>query len=307
MNFLIYGAGSLGLLFARYLSRNNNVELVVKPEKKKAIDNNSLLFISEDGKKESLKLNLYDTIKSIENEPDFIMLSVKSFDIDNALTDIVESFNDKYLITIQNGVYAEEAAINILGREFVLPAYVMIGARTINLYTIEQFLNNGMKIGYVSDNSMEIANRLNSVLNESGIDSVLSDNIMREKWHKMMFYCAGATLNSLTGTKNLEDKHLSWIVRNILDEIAQTAKNLNLDFDAAKLADEVYDFLMNFKPVKWSASVGEDLRKGKMTEIDYLNGYIVRVAEEFNISVPFNKMLTSFVKTIEQTCYFSNF
>ncbi len=305
MNILIYGGGSLGLLFARYLSKKHDVEIISKKEKKEAIDKKGLTFI-KGSKKELSELTLYTNIKEVSLKPEFIILSVKSFDIDNSLSDISAFFKDIPVITIQNGVYAESAAKKSLGKENVLPAYVMIGSKTINSHTIEEFLNEGMKIGYLSKKSKEKAKKINSVLNECGIKSVLSDDIMRQKWHKMMFYCAGATLNSLTGTKNLEDENIKWMVEAVLSEITRVLKALNLDFDAEKLSSEVFEFLMSFKPKSWSASVGEDLRKGKKTEIDYLNGYIVKLAEKLNIEVPLNKSLTSMVKTVEKTGYFAN-
>jgi len=304
MNILIYGAGSLGLLFTRYLSKNHNVEIISKKVKKEAIEKNGLIFI-KNSKKEILKPKLYTDIKETLLMPDFIILSVKSFDIDNSLSDISSFFKDIPVITIQNGVYAESAAQKKLGKENVLPAYVMIGSKTINDYTIEEFLNEGMKIGYLSKDSNKKAEKINGALNECGIKSVLSSNIMKQKWHKMMFYCAGATLNSLTGTKELEDENIKWMVKSVLNEITQVAKSLNLDFDVESLSSDVFEFLMKFKPESWSASVGEDLRKGKKTEIDYLNGYIVKLAEKLNIEVPFNKSLTSMVKTIEKTGYFA--
>ncbi len=304
MNILIYGGGSLGLLFARYLSKKHDVEIISKKEKKEAVDKKGLTFI-KDSKKEKLELKLYTDIKETSLQPEFIILSVKSFDIDSSLSDISAFFKNIPVITIQNGVYAESAAKKSLGKENVLPAYVMIGSKTINSHTVEEFLNEGMKIGYLSETSKEKAEKINNALNECGIKSVLSDSIMRQKWHKMMFYCAGATLNSLTGTKNLEDKDIKWMVEAVLNEITQVSKALNLDFDAEELSSEVFEFLMRFKPKSWSASVGEDLRKGKKTEIDYLNGYIVKLAEKLNIEVPLNKSLTSMVKTVEKTGYFA--
>ncbi len=304
MKILIYGGGSLGLLFARYLSKECSIEVVSKHERKSAIEKNGLVFI-KNSEKENLKLKIFDSMEDIQQSPDFIILSVKSFDIDNALEEISAVLKNRYIVTIQNGVYAESAAGQIAGDEYVLPAYVMIGSKTINNNTIEEFLNKGMKIGYLNKKSESEAKRINEILNKSGIDSTVSDNIMKQKWHKMMFYCAGAILNSLTGTKDLEDANIRWIVKKILNEIESVAKNLKLNFDISSLVLDVYDFLMNFKPEKWNASVGEDLKKGKKTEIDYLNGYIVKLAEEFKVDVPFNRMLLSLIKTLEKTKYFT--
>ncbi len=305
MNILVYGAGSLGLLFAKYLSENYKVDVIAKQERKKAIENSGLNFI-KNSNKETVNLNVYENIKEINNPPDFIILSVKSFDIDNSFYDISNIFQDKYIITIQNGVYAEDIAKKFFSKKYILPAYVMIGSKTINNNTIEEFLNKGMKIGYLDKQSKHKAEQFNTLLNNSSISSSVVHDIMRQKWHKMMFYCAGASLNSLTGIKDLENKNINWISKKILEEIVRVASCLNLGFDLYALEQDVQEFLINFKPNQWNASVGEDLKKGKKTEIDYLNGYITTLATKYNIETPFNKLITSLIKTIEQTKYFAS-
>uniref|UniRef100_A0A832ASJ1 Ketopantoate reductase C-terminal domain-containing protein n=1 Tax=Desulfurella acetivorans TaxID=33002 RepID=A0A832ASJ1_DESAE len=61
------------------------------------------------------------------------------------------------------------------------------------------------------------------------------------------------------------------------------------------------NFAKNFKPDVWKASVGEDLRKGKKTEIDYLNGYVVKVAKQKGKIAPYNESLYNIVKILEKT------
>lgn len=300
MNFLVYGAGSLGLLFSYYLSRQNSVEVVAKHKRKNVLQKNGLIFI-KDSFRDNVDLNVTDSMEKIKNEPDFIILSVKSFDIDTSLNDIASVFSGKYVATIQNGVYAEHAAEKVFGSEYILPVSVLIGSKMINDNTIEQFLDNGLKVGYLNRRSKQEAENLNGIFKECGISSTFTDNIMRDKWHKMMFYCAGATLNSLTGTKDLSDEYLEWMVKRTLNEIVDVGKNFNMDFDIEELSKEVYGFLMSFKPKKWSASVGEDLKKGKKTEIDFLNGYIVELAKKFAVDAPVNRTLFSLVKTLEKT------
>jgi 2-dehydropantoate 2-reductase len=303
MNFLIYGAGSLGLLFAYYLSKSNFVEVVTRKGRALSINENGLTCFV-DGVSDKVSINSYSSIKEISQKPDCIILAVKSFDVDESIDVLSKNFREVPIVSIQNGVYAENALIKRFEKKYIFPAAVLIGSKMLDDSTIEEFMSGSMKLGFLDKQAKETADTINKIFNESGINSVVSDNIMRDKWFKFMFYCAGATLNSLTGTKNLEDEHIKWIVDEVLDEIVKVAKHVDLDFDIDLLKDEVFAFLMNFKPESWSASVGQDLNKAKKTEIDYLNGYIVNLAQQFGVDAKCNKMLVSLVKTIEQTGYF---
>jgi 2-dehydropantoate 2-reductase len=305
MKILIYGAGSLGLLFAHYLNKNEEIAAIAKTKRAKAIQKNSLTFIDKNKTKCKDVINIYDNINDVDMMPDVIFLSVKSFDIDSALSDIKSKYKDPAIFTIQNGVYAERKIEEMFSNKNLIAGSSMAGAKTVNDYTVEEFVNKGVILGSLSQEADKKVKLFADVLKKSGLDVVISDNIWRDKWRKLIYYCAGSTINSLTGTKNLEDSHLQWISRGIIDEIVRIGQHLDLNFNIKEVGDSVFDFLMNYKPESWSASVGEDLRKGKTTEIDFLNGYIVKLSEEFNIDATLNKMLYSLVKTIEKTKYFA--
>ncbi len=304
MNFLIYGVGSLGLMFGYFLSKKHNVELVARRKRAEIVNREGVLFKKGDFEDKAHNIPAFGSIDDIKNSPDFIMLSVKSFDIDSSLEIISEKFKDVPVITIQNGIYAEDKAKEVLGDEYVIPAAVSIGSKMLSENVIEQFLDHGMKVGYLNESAKPTAENVNNALVECGVNSVISDNIMKDKWFKFMFYCAGAILNSLTGTRDLEDSDIKWLVETLLDEMRIIAAKLDIShFDEKELKSEVFEFLMGFKPASWSASVGEDLRKGKRTEIDYLNGHVVRLANKVGIDVPFNKTIVSLIKTLEKTKY----
>ncbi len=303
MKILIYGAGSLGLSFAHYLHNNEEVVAIAKQERAEAIRKNSLTFIKNKTEYKDA-IDIYDNINDIDINPDVIFLSVKSFDIDDALNDIKSKYKNPTIFTIQNGVYAERKIQEIFSDRNLIAGSSMIGAKIINNNTVEEFVNKGVTLGSLTPEADVKVKLFADVLQKSGLNVVISDNIWRDKWRKLIYYCAGSTINSLTGTRDLEDVHLQWMSKRIINEIVQVGKHLDLNFDIEEVGDGVFDFLMNFKPESWSASVGEDLRKGKTTEIDFLNGYIVKLSEKFNTDATLNKMLYSLVKTIEKTKYF---
>ncbi len=303
MNVLIYGAGALGLWFGFHLQQFASVYLVARDRIVRAVRLNGL-NLQKDNSEYTRRLEISGEIEEEWPKPDLVLLAVKSYDVDESLRQIFKRFNRLPIVTIQNGVYAEEAASVVFGNDKVFPATVMIGARLVDDSTVEEFLNSGMKLGYLSDNAKGFAREVVDLFRRCNIACEFSDEIMRQKWFKLAFYCSCATINALTGVLDLSTPGVSWLVRSLLDEIGQLSLVLDLDFDLRKLVDDVFDFAMQFKPRSWKASVGEDLKKGKRTEIDYLNGYIVKLAEKNSLRVPLNRTLYTLVKTIETTNYF---
>ncbi|WP_022670481.1 ketopantoate reductase family protein [Hippea alviniae] len=300
MRVVIFGAGALGLWFGFMLDNVADVVCISRERIKNTLKNNTLVLKKGDELK-SKKLKIETSINSV-GKPDFVLLATKSYDSEEALKTIKSKWNSVDIITIQNGIYTEEVAEKLFGKDKIFPASVLIGSRFINESTIEEFLNEGMKIGSLIEN-----NRLDKICNvfeNAGIKIEKSGNIMRDKWHKFMFYCSSATLNALTGILDLSFEHARWIVRESLNEIVRVAEYLNLDFSAKEVADDVFGFSQSFKPKKWKASVGEDLRKGRKTEIEYLNGYVVKLAKKFNLEVKVNETLYRVVKMLEFTGLF---
>jgi len=304
MKILVYGAGALGLLFASYLSKQNSVAVITRKRYADSINKKHLKVIKGD-KEETAYLKCCDDLSAVDFKPDFIILAVKSFDVDSACNNLKKYYDKVKIATIQNGIYAEECIKNMFGSESAIPVSVMIGSRILDSNTIEEFFHYGLNIGFMSQNAKKDAHILHDIFLKSGINSIFSQDIMKDKWHKFMFYCAGAVLNSLTGTKDLEYKYNQWIVDRTLKEITSVAKHLSLPFDVDSLSKDVFEHLMSFKPKEWFTSVGVDLKKGRKTEIDYINGYVVKLAEQFNVDAPINKMLYSLVKTLEDTTYCS--
>ena len=300
MRIVIFGAGALGLWFGFKLDSVADVVCISRERIKNALEGNALVLKKGDEFK-SKRLNIETDINNIE-KPDFVLLATKSYDSEEALKIIKSRWDSVDVITIQNGVYTEEIAEKLFGKDRVFPASVLIGSRFLDKFTIEEFLNEGMKIGSLAKN--ERLNNLVEIFKSADIKVAKSENIMRDKWHKFMFYCSSATLNALTGILDLSFEHARWIVRESLGEIVKVAEHLNLDFSAKEVADEVFEFSQSFKPKKWKASVGEDLRKGRKTEIEYLNGYVVRLAREFNLEVKVNETLYRIVKMLEFTGLF---
>lgn len=287
MKILIYGSGALGLLMGYHLKKENEVYFIGKTKAKKTYKIKKGLNIIE---------HTFDIKDEISGEYDCIILATKSFDVDVAVENILNSTHTTPILTIQNGIYTEELLLSKVDKSLVFPIASLIGA-TKNGNTIDNFMDNGQKLGYFKDKSKALDFAQN--FNKCGLNTVVVDNIMSEKWWKFIFYCSCGTINALTGIKSFDDDDLDFPTK-LAKEIADVCGN-PYGLDLESIAKSVIDFAKTFKPDTWKASVGEDLKKGKKTEIEYLNGYVVKIAKQKGKNAPYNESLYKIVKFLEKT------
>ena len=304
MKVVVQAAGALGLLVGWFLHDKNEVVCVSREHIAELVSKDGL-EVKFSGENKRKMINIVNSADMVEFEPDLVVLACKSFNTDENLSIIKNHWPKTNIMTIQNGVYTEYKAFKMFDKSQIFPASVLIGSKFIGRNRLEQFFDYGMRLGSLGNDSF--LKVLLKIFIDSGVKVEKSQNIMKDKWHKFMFYCSSATINALTATLDLSFEHTRWMVERSLDEIVEVGKFLDLGFDCHALADEVLEFSLNFKPKVWNASVGVDLRKGKRTEIDYLNGYVVQLGKEYGVDVPVNETLYRLVKTLEQTRLFSDF
>ncbi len=293
MKVLIYGSGALGLLMGYFLEKENSVDYVGK---------SSATITYNIKTKNSTTQHTFMIKDKIDGNYDIIILATKSFDVDLAIENILKSTCDTPILTVQNGVYTEELLLRKIDKSLIFPIASLIGATRFD-NTIEHFMDNGQKLGYFvyKDRALALAQNFN----KCGLSTTVVDNIMKEKWWKFIFYCSLATINALTGIKDFDENDLE-LSYNLAKEIVDVFdKPYNLDLEAIK--NDVINFARNFKPAQWKASIGEDLKKGKKTEVEYLNGYVVKIAKQKGIKVPYNESLYRLVKILEKTRLYTKF
>ncbi|MGC8789924.1 MAG: ketopantoate reductase family protein [Desulfurella sp.] len=291
MNILIYGSGALGLLMGYFLEKENFVDYIGKNPSQKTYH----IKIGS-----TVNTHTFNIKDKIDKKYDCIILATKSFDVDYAIENILKATQNTPILTVQNGIYTEEVLLSKLDKTLIFPIASLIGA-TINDNVLDNFMNNGQKIGYFLNKQKAMYFAQN--FNKCGLNTMVVDNIMSEKWWKFIFYCSCATINALTGLKSFEKSELEFSSKLSREIVDVFDKPHGIDLD--QIADQVIDFASKFKPDVWKASVGEDLRKGKKTEIEYLNGYEVKVAKQIGKNAPYNESLYNIVKILEKTKLFS--
>lgn len=309
MNVLVFGLGAVGTVFATFLKESgNSVCAVVKEKYLNQLINKPLKV---DGIWENHKAKLDGIVsdtKQLENiNFDFIILSVKSYDTKEAILSLKNLVRENtFLILAQNGYGNYEATKEIIPSQNILLARIIFGAKLKEIgYATVTVNANDVVIGQpenLADENKVI--KIVETIKISNIPARYSPEVYQILWDKILYNCAlnplGAILECSYGdlANNEETRRL---MNKIIIEIFKTAK-LNKIKLRWKTAREYINFFYEklIPPTKdHYPSMYYDIKSGKKTEIDALNGAIVKLAKKVKTNVPVNETITRLIKSKE--------
>jgi 2-dehydropantoate 2-reductase len=134
---------------------------------------------------------------------------------------------------------------------------------------------------------------------DAGVPVEISDNVAGVLWAKLIVNCAYNALSAITQLpygQLVEGAGIPAVMRDIVDECLAVAHAAGVQVagDMHKAAERIAQTM----PGQYS-STAQDLARGKKTEIDHLNGVVVRKGEALGVPTPANRMLLSLVKLLE--------
>ena len=288
MNIIVLGAGAIGTYIGALLSKKYRVKLVCKGKNLKKVEKKRVELRGYH--KGIFYLSLYNHFPEIK-ENTLILVTVKAYDLVDALLRVKNKVKkDTIFLLIQNGLDIKERVLSFMHNK-VVRAITGIGAEIL-----EQGIINtswGKIVIELSEVSKEIVN----IFENCGFNARLSDDIKKDEWFKV---CINAFVNPITAllkikNSKLLNSHLKEIIQKIIDEVIHVAEMEGIDIDRERI-ERTIERLKNYNNF---SSMYYDVVKGEKTEIDYINGEIVKRGVEYGIDVSANKLLYSFIKFLE--------
>jgi len=134
----------------------------------------------------------------------------------------------------------------------------------------------------------------------AGIKVTISEAVEVDLWTKLLMNCAYNAISALTGSqygRMVSLPEIRAVMTDVVHEViaVAAAKGVRLSDNLVDAAIRLADGM----PVTIS-STAQDLLRGRRTEIDHLNGYVVREGEALGIATPVNRTLNALVKLAEQ-------
>ena len=290
-HIVVFGAGAIGSVYAAKLAASHDVTLVARPEHVDAINRDGLRLT---GREEvTCRLRAATRVGAIAPAT-LVLLTTKVSDNRAAAATLAYHVrDDTVILCVQNGLGSEEVVKDVLGsRAVVLRAITQFGAIFREPGVIDYKV-----AGYTLIEQGPQSRAIASLLTASGLDGRVSDDIKAEIWRKLIFNCVINPITSLMGTDvgSIADSRLDPLKRLVIDECLAVARADGVTFSE--------DFLQTITDVFGSsrniASMRQDLSRGKLTEIDFMNGAVVALGKRFGIDCPVNAALTAIIRAME--------
>jgi len=286
----VLGAGAVGCFFGGMLARaGHRVTLIGRPVHVDAFKAAGLYF-------EGLK---FDEQVAVDAATDpaavrgarLVLFCVKSTDTEQAAAQIAPHLDaDAIVVNLQNGVDNTER-IRSKVSQTVVPAVVYVATEMKGPGHLKHHGRGDLVIGPNE--------QVKAWFESAGVPAVISDNIAGELWAKLVVNCAYNALSAITQLpygKMIEGPGARDVMRDVVEETLAVAKASGVKMAPGTLA-MVYK-IAEAMPTQFS-STAQDLARGKPTEIDHLNGYVVRRGEALGVPTPANRVLHSLVKLLE--------
>jgi 2-dehydropantoate 2-reductase len=297
----VVGAGALGCYFGGMLARAGaQVTLIGRRVHVEAINRNGLGFESL-GQQQRIAVAATENIAAV-SDARLILFCVKSSDTDDAARAMAQYLApDAVVLSLQNGVNNVER-IRLHLKHQVVPALVYAAAEMSAPGCVRHTGGGNLIIGQLDrvDGGSHLIDDIAAFLTAAGIPVAISADIKVELWTKLVMNCAYNAISALCGARYgamVALPEVRAVMREAVDEVVRVAraKGVTLPTDIADTAIKLADRM----PVTIS-STAQDIRNGKRTEIDHLNGYVVREGEALGIATPVNRTLNALMKLREQ-------
>ncbi len=313
MKVLIYGGGAVGLGLASCLLKSKApVDIIARKDTVMALQKNGLTRTGIFGhyRADPSEFGSYTSLGELEKKTyDYILVCTKSFDSHKAAKDLSEH---KYLfgrqtkiVLFQNGWGNAEEFTSFFDQEFIYTARVITGfqRKKPNEVTITVHADS-IHIGSLFGVDVSNVRDLSEIINSGDIPCQTTDQIGKDIWAKMLYNCAlnplGAILDVPYG-KLAEQDFTRSVMNGIAEEVfkVMTLSGYRTHWQTAKDFLEV--FYTRFVPdtAEHKSSTLQDIVAKKPTEIDALNGAVIKLAEKFAVEVPYNLVVYNIIKFIE--------
>lgn len=304
MKIAIIGAGAMGCLYGAKLSTlpGNEVFLIdIWKEHVEAINKNGLM-VEEQG-----EFINYNNVKAYTNANetgpcDLVLVFVKSTHTGSAIKENKAVFRPNSIaLTLQNGLGNIDILKDEIGENQVIAGTTAHGATMLGPGKIKHAGVGKTVIGELNGSSSSRIEMIAEVLNKAGLDTDISSNVIGLVWDKLLVNVGINALTGITGLKNgdlLKYDEIEEILEAAVWEGAEVAKakGVRLGFsDPIAHTKEVCKATAENK-----SSMLQDILHQKQTEIEMINGAIVREAQSINLYTPVNKILTNLIKFMEK-------
>lgn len=302
MNILIVGAGAIGSLIGARLSGTKASVVLFSTDREhmEAVREGGLKIEELDGTVRSYELSACFEVDKLPRNPDLAVVVVKSYATRQALSLVrpVCSASTAFL-TLQNGIGNWEQIAEVVGKEAVLAGSTAQGSTLLGPGHIRHGGNGPTYIGEPGGPISERAEGVVDLFRQAGLAAEPSDRVQTLIWQKLMVNVGINAITALTGIRNGSVAEIGEAA-GLCGAAVREALTVALSKGFPMGEDTVERVLAVARATARNrSSMGQDVDRKKRTEIDAINGAIVRFGRQAGVPTPVNETLTSLIKVLE--------
>jgi 2-dehydropantoate 2-reductase len=299
-NVCVVGAGAIGGLFAGHLGQVADVSVLTRRQKQADALERDGLTIS--GRSELETRVRAATDPGALGEPELVIVACKGVDLESAAARLEGHFPSAAVLTVQNGLGAEEIVGAHGGWPLISGVTFMSGTRHSDTH-VEYVLDTATWLGPHGDTELELVQEVAALIASSGLKAEAFEDLLPAQWSKLIFNATVNAVAALTGLPHdfhfaaLErSSDLGYLVRDLVDEGKAVAAAAGIP-----LREDPWE--MNVHATERGSahypSMLEDVEARRPTEIELITGALVREAARVGVPVPLHTALYRLVKAKE--------
>ena len=303
MRVCVVGCGAVGSLFAANLAQLEDVEVWAYDASREHVDAINANGLRLSGAGEVLgRLRATSDAQELP-QCDFGIVATKAMHTDAAIAATAHAFASGCVATVQNGLGNEETLAQYVAS--VIRGTTFPAGKIVEPGHVQWDVKGDTTLGpYESQPApFEAVQRLADACTRGGMPTSAVVDARGPQWRKVIFNASTNPIGALTGLTHgrvCERPDLRSLVSGLVDEgkAVASAQGIVLDADPEELIDHAAkpEVAYNHK-----ASMLQDVEARRTTEIDYLNGGIVRFGREHGVPTPLNEAIWALVKGVEDS------
>jgi 2-dehydropantoate 2-reductase len=304
MKICILGAGALGCAIGGTLAESGaDVLLVNRSQPHVNAMNSAGLRLRSGDAERAVKVHAATRCKGLA-PVDLVIVLVKSFDTRTVIESAADVIGERTaVLSLQNGMGHEDILAEVVGRHKVLAGKTYVGG--VMLAPGHIIAGTRGKDTYIGELDGSITPRVQAiaeVFNRAGLNTFVSANIVGTMWDKLLVNVATGALSGITGLTYGDLYAVPEVKATALAAVNEAiavacASGVTLSFESAAQA---WDKAAEGLPPEFKASMLQSLEKGSRTEIDFINGAVVRAGKKNGVPTPVNEALVACIKGIER-------
>ncbi|MFD0669303.1 ketopantoate reductase family protein [Ramlibacter sp. MAHUQ-53] len=304
MRIAVLGAGALGCAIGATLAEAGHEVALINRNRPHvdAINAGGLQVRSADGER-TVRARAATSAAGLGPQ-DLVIVLVKSFHTREAMAAARELVGaDTVVMSLQNGLGHEDILSEVVGRDHVVAGKTYVGGVMRGPGSIIAGVQGKRTlIGELDGRLTPRVRAIGEAFNAAGLATTVSDNIVGVIWDKLLVNVATGALSGITRLTYGPLYQLPGIEATAIAAVQEAIDVARACGVGLSTADARAPWIQAAEglPADFKTSMLQSLEKGSVTEIDFINGAVVRWGERCGVPTPVNRTLVACIQGIER-------